>query len=100
MRSEEIRYSKFYSALRNLETLSDGAVCEFATSPNGPFQCSLDETVQRSLDDSYPLAQFRLLMHRAGDADGIPDMVDFFVSNSNTNQPGIFELEVTVEPVS
>jgi hypothetical protein len=100
LRAEEIRYSKFSSALWNLEPLADGAVCEFATSPSGPFQCDLAETVQRSLNDSYSLAQFRLLLDRAGDGDGVPDMVAFFISNSNNNQPGIFELEVTVEPVS
>ena len=100
LRVEEIRYSKFSSALWNLEALAGGAACEFATSPSGPFQCDLAETVQRSLNDSYSLAQFRLLLDLAGDGDGVPDMVAFFISNSNTNQPGIFELEVTVEPVS
>ena len=100
LRAEEIRYTKFGSALWNLEPLADGAVCEFATSPNGPFQCDLANAVQRSLNDSYPLAQFRLLLDRAGDSDGTPDMVAFFIADSNTNQPGIFELEVTVEPES
>ena len=98
LRAEEIRYAKFSSALWNLEPLAGGAVCEFATSPNGPFQCDLANAVQRSLDDSYPLAQFRLLLDRAGDSDGTPDMVAFFIADSNTNQPGIFELEVTMEP--
>ena len=74
------------------------AGCEFATSPSGPFQRGLAETLQRSLNDSYPLAQFRLLLGWAGNGDGIPDMVAFFISNSNTNQTGIFELEVTMEP--
>jgi hypothetical protein len=100
LRAEEIRYSKFSSALWDLEAYDGGADCEFATSPSGPFQCDLAETVQMSLNDSYPLAQFRLLLDRAGDSDGIPDMVSFFVTNSNTNQPGIFELEVTVEPAT
>ena len=71
-RAEEIRYSKFSSALWNLEALAGGAACEFATSPSGPFQCDLAETVQRSLNDSYSLAQFRLLLDRAGDGDGFP----------------------------
>ena len=52
------------------------------------------------MNDSYPLAQFRLLLDRAGDNDGNPDMVAFIIADSNTNQPGIFELEVTVEPES
>lgn len=98
LRAEEIRYTKFSSALWNLEPLADGAVCEFATSPSGPFQCDLANAVQRSMNDSYPLAQFRLLLDRAGDSDGTPDMVAFFIADSNTNQPGIFELEVTVAP--
>jgi len=46
LRAEEIRYDKFSSELWNLEPLPGGAVCEFATSPNGPFQCDLAETVQ------------------------------------------------------
>ncbi|MBQ10833.1 MAG: hypothetical protein CMJ45_04715 [Planctomyces sp.] len=96
--AEEIHYSRFSSALWNLEAHDGGAHCVFATSPSGPFQCGLAETVQRSLNDSYSLAQFRLLLDRAGDGDGVPDMVAFFISNSNTNQPGIFELEVTIEP--
>ena len=61
LRAEEIRYSKFSSALWNLEPLAGGVDCEFATSPSGPFQCDLAETVERSLNDSYPLAQFRVL---------------------------------------
>ena len=98
LRVEEIRYTKFSSALWHLESVASGAVCEFATSPSGPFQCDLADAVQRSLDDSYPLAQFRLLLDRAGNNDGTPDMVAFFIADSNTNQPGIFELKVTVEP--
>ena len=100
LRAEEIGYSKFSSALWNLEAHASGAGCEFAISPSGLFQCGLAETVQRSLNDPYPLAPFRLLQDRAGDGDGVPDMVAFLISNSNTNQTGIFELEVTMEPVS
>ena len=98
LRAEEIRYSKFSSDLWNLEAFAGGASCEFATSPDGPFQCDLADAVQRSLNDSYPLAQFRLLLDRAGDNDGTPDMVAFFIADSNTNQPGIFELEIMVAP--
>ena len=97
LRAEEIRYSKFSPALWDLEPLADGDVCEFATSSEGPFRCGLTDAVQRSLNDSYPLAQFRLLHDRGGDNDGSQDLVSFFISDSNTNLPGIFELEVTME---
>ena len=98
LRAQEIRYSQFSPALWNLEPLAGGVDCEFATASEGPFRCDLADAVGRSLNDSYPFAQFRLLLDRAGDNDGTQDLVAFFVADSNTNQPGIFELEITVEP--
>ena len=97
LRAEEIRYSKFSPALWDLKPVADGDVCEFATSTEGPFRCDLADAVRNSLNDSYPFAQFRLLLDRAGDSDGSQDLVSFFIADSNTNQPGIFELEVTIE---
>jgi hypothetical protein len=38
-----------------------------------------------------------LRLDRAGDSDGTQDLISFFIADSNTNQPDIFELEVTVE---
>ena len=78
--------------------MKNGNECEFAASSEGPFRCDLADAVRSSLNDSYPFAQFRLRLDRAGDNDGIQDLVAFFIADSNTNQPGIFELEVTVEP--
>jgi len=45
-----------------------------------------------------PVAQFRLRLYAAGDGDGEQDLVAFFKSDSNTNEPGIFLLDVTVSP--
>ena len=94
--AEEFRYDQFSSALWNLAPLPNGASCVFATQVDGPFSCDLTSALQRSLDDAYPFAQFRLRFDRAGDGDGFPDMLMFFIANSNTNQPRIFELEVTI----
>ena len=94
--AEELRYERFSSALWDSAPLPRGATCVFATRVDGPFSCDLTGAVQRCLADAYPSAQFRLRSDRAGDGDGRADMVMFFISNSNTNQPGIFELEVTV----
>ena len=98
LRAEEIRYSEFSPALWNLKPFAGGVDCVFATLLEGPFRCDLADAVQKSLNDAYPFAQFRLLLDRAGDNDGTQDLVAFFIADSNTNQPGIFELEVTVEP--
>ena len=98
LRAEEVRYQEFSSDLWNLEPFAGGDTCEFATSSEGPFRCDLSGAVQKSLEDSYSYVQFRLLLDRTGDKDGSQDLVAFFITDSNTNQPGIFDLEVTVEP--
>lgn len=97
LRAEEVRYSKFSLALWNLKSIVGDDDCEFAASPEGPFRCDLANAVRNSLNGSYPLVQFRLLMELARDNDGTQDLVSFFIVDSNTNQPGIFKLAVTVE---
>ena len=96
LRGEEIRYRRFSSEL--WDKAPRGASCLFADSRAGPFACDLTEAVQRSRADGYRYAQFRLRLDKAGDGDGRPDMVMFFKSNSNRNEPGIFELSVTLSP--
>ena len=41
-------------------------------------------------------AQLRLRLEKAGDGDGETDLVAFYKTNSNTNEPGIFEVEITL----
>ena len=96
LRAEEIRYRRFSPAL--WDDAPKSARCVFAESREGPFACDLADAVQSSRADGYRFAQFRLRLDQAGDGDGRPDMVMFFRTNSNTNEPGIFELTVTVKP--
>ena len=76
--------------------MSDGGICTFSDGTDGTLQCDVTEAARNSLDDDYGLAQFRLRLEKAGDGDGSPDLVMFFITDSNTNEPGIFELEVTI----
>jgi hypothetical protein len=92
--AEEVRYDTFSPALWNLVPETNGTSCDFATSPEGPFVCDVTSIVNRSREDGYRYAQFRLRMARAGDNDGLQDMVFFFISEPNANQAGIFELEL------
>ena len=94
--AEEVRYQQFSPALWNLAPMADGGSCAFSDVPNRTLQCDVTEAVRNSLDDDYGLAQFRLRLEKAGDGDGSPDLVMFFITDSNTNEPGIFELEVTI----
>ena len=78
--------------------MAGGAACTLAEAAGEPITCDISGAVQSSLDDSYRYAQFRLRLDQAGDGDGEQDLVAFFKSDSNTNEPGIFLLDVTVSP--
>ena len=96
--AEEVRYDTFSAALWNLAPEAGGGGCTFATSAAGPFECDVTSVVERSRADDYLRAQLRLRLELAGDSDGSPDLVEFFITDTNTNEPGIFELDVTVQP--
>ena len=100
LRLEEVRYDNFSADLWNLETT--GFNCLFAQfvaseteSILGPFECDVASVVQRSLDSGYRYAQFRIFFDKAGDEDGVQDLAFFYITDSNTNEPGIFELVVS-----
>ncbi len=96
LRVEEVRYDSFSAALWDLEPTGDS--CVFASTADGPFECDLAETVQQALDDGRASVQFRLRFDKAADGDGQQDLVMFYVVDSNTNEPGIFVLEVELAP--
>ena len=98
LRADEIRFEAFSSALWNADPIEGGAACVLADSSDGPIECDVSGAVQRSLDDSYRYAQFRVRLDQSGDRDGDQDLVAFFKSDSNTNEPGIFLLDVIVLP--
>jgi hypothetical protein len=96
--AEEIRFDLFSADLWNLPPLAGGAGCLLAASAGTSVQCGVSDAVQRSLDDGRSTVQFRLRFERAGDGDGSPDLAMFFSTDSNANEPGVFELEITVDP--
>jgi len=100
LNAEEMRFDSFSSALWDQEPVAGGGTCVFATSADGPFECDIASIVQASLDEGYPYAQVRMSLDQAGDSDGSADLAMFFITDSNTNEPGIFELEVAVVPTT
>ena len=55
----------------------------------------MTNSVQSALDAGETRFQFRLKFDQAGDGNGRADLAMFFVTESNTNQPGIFTLALT-----
>lgn len=93
---EAVEYSKFSPALWELEPID--SVCILSVTGTGPFACDVTSAIRQALGDGRPTAQFRIRFERAGDNDGSADLVMFYNTNSNTNEPGLFKL--TVNPDS
>ena len=94
--AEELRYDVFSADLWDRAPATDGHSCVLAESAQLPHACDIGPIVQRARDDGYGSAQVRLRLERAGDGDGAADLVIWNPDSSNTNQPGLFELEVAV----
>lgn len=95
--AEEIRYDRFSPDLWQLKSPPITTSCVLASRAQGPYECDVTDAVKRSLGDGYGFAQFRVRFEMPGDSDGAQDMVMFFITGSNTNEAGIFELVVTVK---
>ncbi|MFT6628285.1 MAG: hypothetical protein ACJA1R_001546 [Flavobacteriales bacterium] len=94
---EEVTFDAFSSELWDLPETSGGFSCTFASDIDGPYGCDIAPIVTSALGDTDS-AQVRILFETAGDGDGAQDMAAFFLSDVNTNEAGIFSLEITVLP--
>lgn len=95
LKAEVMSYDSFSSALWNKQP--DGPACAFTLSPDGSIFCTVTDIIQQALDNKLRRAQFRIRFEKASDGDGNPDLALFYNTESNKNEPGIFQLEVTIE---
>jgi hypothetical protein len=91
--AEPVRYDVFGPSLFDLDATGPAVAC-MRTEPSG-IACDVTTSVQSALDAGETRFQFRLKFDQAGDGDGRADLAMFFVTESNTNQPGIFTLTLT-----
>jgi hypothetical protein len=96
LNAEAMRYEAFGTGLFDDPAHESGFNCVFATSIDGPHSCDVTSLVTGALDDSWSLAQLRLKFDTVSDGDNAQDLAAYYLTGSNTNAPGIFELEVTV----
>ena len=89
--AESVVYDAFSPALWNIP--SQGRACILATEANSAVSCDVTDAVRAALESDSKFLQLRIRFERAGDSDGAPDMVLFYTTNSNANEPGIFRLE-------
>jgi len=91
--AEPVTYDVFGTALFDLDPIGPAATCQRVGSSG--IACDVTDSVRASLDAGETRFQFRLRFDQAGDGDGRADLAMFFVTDSNTNQPGIFTLTLT-----
>ena len=59
------------------------------------IECDVTAAVLRAAQDHPERVQFRLAFERRGDNDRSKDLARFFLTDPNTNEPGIFTLTLT-----
>lgn len=93
LQAEPVTYERFEPELFDLAP--DGPAVECASTGAQRLECDVTDAVAASLASDSPRAQFRLRFERVADGDGNQDLALFFLTDSNTNEPGIFHLELS-----
>ena len=91
--AEPVTYEAFGPELFDLDAIGPAVVCERVDTSG--ISCNVTDSVRAALDTGETRLQFRLSFDQAGDGDGQADLAMFFVTDSNTNEPGIFTLTLT-----
>lgn len=93
--AELVAYASFGPDLFDLPAIGDPMRCgvDDATA----VECDVTTAVQSAVDQGATNVQFRLRFSGVADNDGQPDLALFYLTDSNTNEPGIFELSITAD---
>jgi hypothetical protein len=93
LQAEPVSYDSFSPEL--FDDASTGAAVTCKRVGDRGIECDVTDAVARAIDVGEDRAQFRLKFERAGDNDGEADLAMFFLTDSNTNERGIFTLDLT-----
>lgn len=92
---ERVEYETFGPQLFDLPAISPASRCEVTDASS--VVCDVTEIVASAADDGRRVVQFRLRFEQVADGDGQADLAQFYRSDVNTNEPGLFELTITGE---
>ncbi len=90
--AEPIAYDSFDRENFDLAAIGEAVECVRPTA--GSVECDVTEAVRSAIDDSAARVLFRLKFQTLTDGDGEPDLARFFRSDPNTNERGIFTLDL------
>ncbi len=94
--AEPIAYESFGPELFDLAAI--GAPTECTITDATSIQCDVTEALRVAVGDEKAEAQFRIRFEVPADNDGSQDLAMFYDTDSNTNEAGIFELEISPNP--
>jgi hypothetical protein len=92
---QRVEYTDFGPQLFNLASSGDSLVCTI--KGGATVTCDVTQAVQAAVADGASSVQFRLRFEQAADNDGQPDLAMFYRTESNTNEPGLFVLEISAD---
>ena len=85
-----VTYAEFSPELFDLEPIGESVVCD---RPNDSvLRCDATDAVTEAIEAGRGRVQFRVRFERLADDDGEADLARFFVTDTNTNEPGLFTL--------
>lgn len=90
---EPVQYSAFGPQLFDASTNGPSSTCILIDATH--LECDVTASVQDALRSGSDTAQFRLRFEHRADNDAQQDLVLFYRSDSNTNEAGIFVLDIT-----
>jgi len=90
--AERVEYSTFGPDLFDLPASGDPTRC--TVIDDSVVACDVTSAVQAAVANGDSTVAIRLRFERVADNDGQPDLAMFYRTDSNTNEPGLFELVV------
>ena len=93
-----VTFAAFGPELFDLEP--DGAASSCARVGETGIECDVSTAVAEAVEAGASTAQFRLRFEQPADNDGEQDLAKFFLTDSNTNEPGIFTLDLAGSSMS
>jgi len=90
--AEPVVYDVFGPALFDLTPVGPAVPCSVVGGT--AVECDVGTAVQNAVVAGLSTVQFRLRFEIPGDSDGVQDLAMFYRTDSNTNEPGLFELVI------
>lgn len=93
LRAAPVSYPSFGREIFDRIPNGDAVLCKRSTDT--AISCDVTQSVAADVAAGATRVQFRVRFDTPGDGDQSQDLAMFFLTDSNTNEPGIFILELT-----